>query len=87
MWNNKPTLATACELFWGMLGREDGGLGGVGVSRSGYNEDLALEVLSVVDCVERKRRAELPASASALHAVAAVCPSRRACVCAYVHVL
>jgi len=53
------------KLFWGMLGRGDGGLRGIGVSRSGYNEVLALEVLNVNDCVERKRRAGFPASASA----------------------
>ena len=35
------------KLFWGMLGRGDGGLRGVGVSGSGYNEVLALEVLNV----------------------------------------
>ena len=40
-------------------------LGGIGVSGSGYKQVLALEVLNVVDCVQRKRHAELPASASA----------------------
>jgi len=64
-------LAVVRELFWGMLEREDGGSRGIGVPGSGYNEVLALEVLNVVDCVEQKRRAELPASASALRAVAA----------------
>ena len=49
------------------------------VSGSGYNEVLALEVLNVVDCVERRRRAEPPASASAPHAVAAA-PSFQACL-------
>jgi len=43
----------------------------IGVSGSGYNEVLALEVLNVVDCVERKRRVELPASVSAPLTVAA----------------
>jgi len=44
---------------------------GIGVSRSGYNKVLALEVLNVVDRVEQRRRAEFPASASASRAVAA----------------
>jgi len=66
-----------------MLGREDGGLRGISVSESGYNEVLALEVLNVVDCVESKRRAELPASESAPCAVAAV-PSFQACLRAYI---
>jgi len=43
---------------------------GVGVSGSGYNEVLALEVLNVVACIERKRCADLLASASASRAVA-----------------
>jgi len=79
-----------------MLGRGDRGLRGIGVSGSGYNEVLALEMLNVVDCVKRKRRAELPASGSAPRAVAAV-PSFQAClracictfcmcVCVYVYV-
>ena len=84
------------KLFWGILTRGDGGLRGIGVSGSTYNEVLALEVLNVVYCVERKRRAELPASRSAPRAVAAV-PSFQAClracictfcmcVCTYVYV-
>ena len=36
------------ELFWGMLGRGDGGRRGIGVSGRGYNEVLALEVRNVV---------------------------------------
>jgi len=72
MWNSKTALAAVRELFWGMLGRGVGGLRGIGVSGSGYNKVLALEVLNVVDCVERKRCAELPASASAPRAVATV---------------
>jgi len=74
------------ELFWGILGRGDGGLRGIGVSGSGYNEVLALEVLNVVDCVERKGRAELPASGSAPRAVAAVTSFQaclRACICKF----
>ena len=42
---------------------------GIGVSGSGYNEVLALEVLNVIDCVEQKRRADLTASASTLRAL------------------
>ena len=44
----KLRLPAVRELFWGMLGRGDGGLRGIGVSGSGYNEVLALEVLNVV---------------------------------------
>jgi len=64
-----------------MLERRDGGLGGIGVSGSGYNEVLALEVLNVIDCVEPKRRAGLSLSASAPRTVAAA-PSFQACLCA-----
>jgi len=69
------------RFFWGMLGRGDGGLRGIGVSGSGYNIVLALEVLNVVDCVKQKRLAELLASGSAPRAVAAVL-SFQACLCA-----
>jgi len=44
----KLRLFAVRELFWGMLGKGDWGLRGIGVSRSGYNEVLALEVLNVV---------------------------------------
>jgi len=46
----KLRLPAVRELFWGMLGRGDGGsrLRGIGVSGNGYNEVLALEVLNVV---------------------------------------
>jgi len=44
-----------------MLGRGEGGLRGIGVSGSGYNEVLVLEVLNVVDHVELRRSEELPA--------------------------
>jgi len=36
------------ELFWGMLGRGDGGWRGIEVSGSGYNEVFALEVRTMV---------------------------------------
>jgi len=44
----KLRLPAVCELFWGMLGSGDGGWRVVGVSESGYNEVLALEVRNVV---------------------------------------
>jgi len=44
----KLRLPAVCKLFWGMLGRGDGGWWGIGVSGSGYNEVLALEVQNVV---------------------------------------
>jgi len=50
VWNSKPALVAVRELFWGMLGRGDGGLRGIGVSGSGYNEVLALEMPNVIDC-------------------------------------
>ena len=50
------------------------------VSRSGYDEFLALEVLNVVDCFEQRTRVESPASESAPHAVAAA-QSLRVCMC------
>jgi len=46
-------------------------LRGIVVSGSGYNDVLALEVLNVIACVEQRRRARLPASASASRTVAA----------------
>jgi len=84
VWNSKTALAAVRELFWGMLRKGGGGLTGIGVSGSGYNEVLALEVLNVVECVERKRRAELPASASTSLAVAAALSFQaclRVCIC------
>jgi len=47
-WGSAAPLLSLCKLFWGVLERGDGGLRGIGVSRSGYNEVLALEVLNVV---------------------------------------
>jgi len=66
-----------------MLERGDGGWRGIGVSGSGYNEVLALEVRNVVstegrcgqemwfDCVEQKRHAKLPLFTTAPRAFAA----------------
>jgi len=42
-----------------MLGRGKVGLRGIGVSGSGYNEVLVLEVLKVIDRIERGRSADL----------------------------
>jgi len=84
VWNSKTALAVFRELFWGMLGRGDWGLRGIWVSGSGHNEVLALEVLNVVDCVGRKRRAQLLVSASAPCTVAAALLFQacvRACKC------
>jgi len=44
----KLRLPAVRELFWGMLGSGDGWWRGIGVSGSGYNEVLALEVRNVV---------------------------------------
>jgi len=44
----KLRLPMVRELFWGMLGRGDGGWRGIDVSGSGYTEVLALEVRNVV---------------------------------------
>jgi len=44
----KLRLPMVRELFWGMLGRGDGGWRGNDVSESGYTEVLALEVRNVV---------------------------------------
>jgi len=85
--NSKTALAAVRKLFWDMLRRGDVGLRGIGISGSGYIKVLALDVLNVVDCVERKRHAELPASHQLLAQSLQRCHSRRACVCAYVHVL
>ena len=56
-------------------------LRGIGVSGNGYNEVLVLEVLNVVDCVERGRSVELLSSSWASRAVAAAL-SFQACLCA-----
>jgi len=69
MLGSKTTLAVVCELFWGILGREEGGLKGTGVSGSEYNEVLALGMLNVVDYVEQGRCAKLLESGSAPHPV------------------
>ena len=79
MLGSKTTLAVVRELSWGILGRGEGGLKGIGVSGSGYNEVPALGMLNVVDYVERGRCAKLPESASAPHPVV-VALSFQACL-------
>jgi len=69
MLDSKTTLTVVRELSWGILGRGEGGLKGIGVSGSGYNEVPALGMLNVVDCVERGRRAKIQESVSAPHPV------------------
>jgi len=49
---------TTRALSWGILGRGEGGLKGIGVSGSGYNKVRALGMLNVLDYVERGRCAE-----------------------------
>jgi len=92
MLGSKTTLAVVRELSWGILGRGEVGLKGIGVSGSGYNEVLALGMLNVVDYVERGRCAKLPESASAPHPVvvallfqACLHACMRTCVRACVH--
>jgi len=60
--NSKSALARGPRTVLRFLGQGEGGLRGIGVSGSRYNEVLALEVLNVIPCAERRRRAELPAS-------------------------
>jgi len=84
-WAVKTTLAVVRELSWGILGRGEGRLKGIGVSGSGYYEVPALEMLNVVDYVERGRCAKLPESASAPHPVVVALSFRRACLRACVH--
>jgi len=99
MLGSKTTLAVVRELSWGILGRGEEELKGIGVSGSGYNEVPALGMLNVVDYVERGRCAKLPESASAPHPVIValsfqacvrihmrVCVDVYACICAGVHV-
>jgi len=50
----KLRLPSVSELFWGLFGGGEGGLRGLLVSGSGYNEVLVLEVLNVISCIERK---------------------------------
>jgi len=82
----KLRLPAVLELFWGMLGRGDGGWRGMGVSGSGYNEVLALEVRNVVWL----RRTKETCKASSLYngssrvRCRAVVPGVLACVHLYI---
>jgi len=84
MLGSKTTLAVVRKLSWGILGRGEGGLKGIGVSGSGYNEVLVLGMLNVVDYIEQGRCAKLPESASAPHP-AIVALSFQACLRACMH--
>jgi len=79
----KLRLPAVHELFWGMLGRGDGGWRGIGVSGSGYNELLTLEVRNVVWLRRTKRRTKLPLSTTAPRTFAAA-PSFQACLRAFI---
>jgi len=57
---------------------------GIGAAGRGYNAVLALEVRNVVDCVERKRSAKLPWSATAPCTFAAA-PSFQACLRVFIY--
>ena len=52
MLGSKTTLDVVLELSWGILGRGEGGLKGIGVSGSRYNEVLTWRMLNVVDYIE-----------------------------------
>jgi len=82
----KPLLPAVRELFWGMLGREDGGLRSIGVSGSGYNEVLALEMLNVVWLRRTKEtcRASCVCIISSRGRCRAVVPGVLACVHMYI---
>jgi len=79
-------LPAVRELFGGMLGRGDGGWRGIGVSESGYNEVLVLEVRNVVWL----RRAKKTCKASSIYngtsrvRCRAVVPGVFACVHMYI---
>ena len=78
-------LPAVCELFWGMLGRGDGGWRGISVSGSGYNEVLALEVWNVVWLRRTKETCKAPyiCNCSSRVRCGAVIPG--ACMHWYVH--
>jgi len=82
----KLRLPAVRELFLGMLGRGDGGWGGIGVSGSGYNEVLALEVRTVVWLRRTKETCKASCVCNSSSCVALPRRrSRRACVRSYVH--
>jgi len=82
----KLHLPAVRKLFWGMLGRGGGGWRGIGVSGSGYNKVLALEVRNVVWL--RRTKETCKASCVCIGSSRVSLPrrrSRRACVRSYVH--
>jgi len=82
----KSRLPAVRELFWGMLGRGDGELRGKGVSGSGYNKVLALEVLNVVWLRRTKETCRAPCVCISSLRVwcRAVVPGVLACVHMYI---
>jgi hypothetical protein len=93
-WTVKLRLPAVCELFWGMLGRGDGGWRGIGVSESGYNEVLALEVWNVVWLCWKKETCKASCvcnSSSHVRCCVVVsgvlaCVHMYICVCVYIYV-
>jgi len=82
----KLRLPAVRDLFWGMLGRGDGGCRGIDFSGSGYNEVLALEVQNVAWL--RRTKETCKASCVCNGSWRVSLPrrrSRRACVRSYVH--
>jgi len=79
----KLRLIAVRELFWVMLGRGDGGWRGIGVSGSGYNEVLALEVRNVVWLRRTKETYRASCVCTAPRAFAAA-PSFQACLRAFI---
>jgi len=70
----------------------DVGLRGIGVSGSGYNEDLELEVLNVVHHIEQRRSVELfsvksGSSRSRCHAVGRACVRAGVRACVHIYML
>jgi len=77
-------MARGRELFWGMLGRGDGD-GGVWVLQDvGTMKSLHWRCEMWFDCVERRRSAKLPWSATAPCTFAAT-PSFQACLRAFIY--
>jgi len=82
----KLGLPAVREMFWGMLGRGAGGWKGFGISGSGYNEVLALEVRNVVWLRRTKEtcRASSLYNGSSRVRCRAVVPGMLACVHMYI---
>jgi len=82
----KLRLPTVRELFWGMLGRGDGGWRGIGVSGSGYNEVLAMQVLNLIWLRRTKKtcKASCVCNGSLRVRCSAVVPGVLACIRMYI---